>query len=121
MHLVTPDQGSGPRTVLLKEPLLDQVNGNVKAIISLDLYGDGEVVLSLPDPSWSEEDEERRQRLLNEKRVAPVGQVNGPNSHGNNGIAVGKAIQLDKAKPIVLEAGPPQGGGPTMDELYLAP
>jgi hypothetical protein len=60
MYLRTPDQGSGPRSVMLIEPLLDQVNGKARAVITLDIYGTGEVVLPLPDPSWSEADEARR-------------------------------------------------------------
>jgi hypothetical protein len=55
--------------------LLDQYGGKVKAKIQVDLYGDNKVVLPMPEPSWSEADEQRRQQRLTEKRIAPIGKV----------------------------------------------
>ena len=103
------------------EPLLDQVNGKVKAVISLDLYGTGDVVLPLSEPSWSEADEERRQRQLVEKRLASIGKVSvvGNKKHGISGVR--SVPKLDGAQPIELESGPPLRGGPTLDELMVAP
>jgi hypothetical protein len=75
IHTITPDNGSGPRSITLSQPLLDQYGGKVKARIQLDLYGDNKVVLPMPEPSWSEADEQRRQQLLTEKRIAPVAKV----------------------------------------------
>ncbi len=42
---MTADAGSGPRSVQLIQPLRDQYRGKVRAVVRLDLYGDGKVVL----------------------------------------------------------------------------
>lgn len=75
IHTITPDNGSGPRSITISQPLVDQYGGEVKAKIQLDLYGDNTVVLPMPEPSWSEADEQRRQHLLTEKRITPIGKV----------------------------------------------
>jgi hypothetical protein len=75
LHTITPDNGSGPRSITISQPLLDQYGGKIKAKIQLDLYGDNNIVLPMPEPSWSEADEQRRQQLLTEKRIAPIGTV----------------------------------------------
>jgi hypothetical protein len=75
IHTITPDNGSGPRSITISQPLEDQYGGEIKAKIQLDLHGDKKVVLPMPEPSWSEADEQRRQQLLTEKRISPVGKV----------------------------------------------
>jgi hypothetical protein len=120
MYLSTPDQGSGPRSVMLVEPLLDQVNGKVRAVIKLDIYGTGEVVLPLPEPSWSEADEVRRQHLLAKKRIAPVGEVNVEGVAKQEQATTAKAPKLDKTEALALTAGPPPSDEPD-DDYKLAP
>jgi hypothetical protein len=75
MHTITPDNGSGPRSITISQPLLDQYGGKIKAKIQLDLYGDNKIVLPMPEPSWSEADEQRRQQLLTKKRIAQIGTI----------------------------------------------
>jgi hypothetical protein len=120
MYLRTPDQGSGPRSVMLIEPLLDQVNGRVRAVITLDIYGTGEVVLPLPDPSWSEADEARRQHLLTERRIAPIGKVDAVGGVKKETTTTTQKPELDKTEPLELKAGPPPAGEPK-DDYRLAP
>jgi hypothetical protein len=120
MYLRTPDQGSGPRSVMLIEPLLDQVNGKVRAVIKLDIYGTGEVVLPLPDPSWSEADEARRQHLLTERRIAPIGKVDAVGGVKKETTTTTQKPELDKTEPLELKAGPPPAGEPK-DDYRLAP
>jgi hypothetical protein len=120
MYLSTPDQGSGPRSVMLVEPLLDQVNGKVRAVIKLDIYGTGEVVLPLPEPSWSEADEDRRQHLQIEKRITPVGKVDTAENAEQAQKTTAQATELDEAEPLILKAGPPPAGEPK-DDYRLAP
>jgi hypothetical protein len=120
MYLRTPDQGSGPRSVMLIEPLLDQVNGKVRAVIKLDIYGTGEVVLPLPEPSWSEADEDRRQHLQIEKRITPVGKVDTAENAEQAQKTTAQATELDEVEPLILKAGPPPAGEPK-DDYRLAP
>jgi hypothetical protein len=75
IHTITPDNGSGPRSITISQPLEDQYGGKIKAKIQLDLHGDKKVVLPMPEPSWSEADELRRQQRLTEKRIVPVGKI----------------------------------------------
>ncbi|MCU7843220.1 MAG: DUF4150 domain-containing protein [Candidatus Thiodiazotropha sp. (ex Monitilora ramsayi)] len=123
MHLIVPEAGgSGPRSVMLVQPLFDQVNGKVKAKLTLDLDGTGEIVLPLSEPSWSKEDEARRQQLLTQERVAPVGEVvvagEGEEEQSAKRAQVPK---LDKAKPLELTAGPPPSDYEPEDGYNLAP
>jgi hypothetical protein len=107
MHLITSDGGSGPRTVMVVEPLKDQISGRVKAEITLDLYGTKQVVLPLPDPSWSDADEQRRQHLLTEKRIAPVGAVNVDGEDNQENQQVDSNPKIDAVEPLIVKAGPP--------------
>ncbi len=120
MHLMTPDQGSGPRSVMVVEPLIDQVNGTARAEITLDIYGMGNVVLPLPEPNWSEADEARRQHLMIEKRITPVGKVDVAGDTRKEMNATAKMPELDKAEPLKLKAGPPPSDEPR-DDYRLAP
>ncbi len=120
MHLTTPDQGSGPRSVMVVEPLLDQVYGKVRAVITLVIYGTGEVILPLPEPTWSKADEARRQHLLIEKRIAPVGKMDVAGSAKPEVTTTAQVPALDKAKPLELKAGPPPYDEP-IDDYRLAP
>jgi hypothetical protein len=108
IHTITPDNGSGPRSISISQPLLDQYGGKVKARIQLDLYGDKNVVLPMPDPSWSKADEQRRQQLLTEKRVAPVGQVKVADEAEEQPPTSAQSPTLDKLIFLELEAGPLQ-------------
>jgi hypothetical protein len=120
LQLTTPDQGSGPRTIKLTEPLLDQVNGKVRAVITLDIYGTGAVVLPLTEPSWSKADEARRQGMLTEQRIAPVGTVSVAGSSEQTDTVTVETLKLDETKPLELTAGPPPSGEPE-DSYMLAP
>jgi hypothetical protein len=120
MHLTTPDQGSGPRSVMVVEPLIDQVKGKVRAVITLDIYGTGAVILPLPKPSWSEADEQRRQHLLIEKRIAPIGKVDFSGNTDQQQTTTTQAPKLDKAEPLELKAGPPPYDEP-IEDYRLAP
>ncbi|MEJ2395926.1 MAG: hypothetical protein P8Z77_14430, partial [Candidatus Thiodiazotropha sp.] len=120
MHLTTPDQGTGPRSVMVVEPLIDQVKGTARAVITLDIYGTGGVILPLPEPSWSEADEQRRQHLLIEKRIAPVVKVDVAGSAKPEVTTTAQVPALDKAKPLELKAGPPPYDEP-IEDYRLAP
>lgn len=100
--------------------LIDQVKGTARAVITLDIYGTGGVILPLPEPSWSEADEARRQHLLIEKRIAPVGQVDVVGSAKPEVTTTAQVPALDKAKPLELKAGPPPYDEP-IDDYRLAP
>jgi hypothetical protein len=108
IHTITPDNGSGPRSINISQPLLDQHGGKVKARIQLDLYGDKKIVLPMPDPSWSEADEQRRQQLLTEKRIAPIGQLKVTGEAEAQPPTTAQSPTLDKPILLELEAGPPQ-------------
>jgi len=71
----------------------------------------------LPEPSWSQADERRRQQMLTEKRIAPVGQVKVAEKPET--ITSESETQFGLDKPIFLEliAGPPSPA----DEHILAP
>jgi hypothetical protein len=62
-------------TFLDGKSILEVQLWHAKTKIQLDLYGDNNIVLPMPEPSWSEADEQRRQQLLTEKRIAPIGTV----------------------------------------------
>ncbi len=108
IYTITPDNGSGPRSISIIQPLRDQYGGKVKARIQIDLYGDKSVVLPMPEPSWSEADEQRRQQFLTEKRIAPIGQVNIADKTEKKPSSTAQSPALDKPIFLELEAGPPQ-------------
>jgi hypothetical protein len=109
IHTITPDNGSGPRSITISQPLLDQYGGKVKAKIQLDLYGDNKVVLPMPEPSWSEADELRRQQLLTEKRIAPIGKVKVISEQEKSASETTEETALAQTTDRFLEryAGPP--------------
>jgi hypothetical protein len=94
--------------------------GKVRSVITLDIYGTGGVILPLPKPSWSEADEQRRQHLLIEKRIAPIGKVDFSGNTDQQQTTTTQAPKLDKAEPLELKAGPPPYDEP-IEDYRLAP